>query len=484
MKYLFLSLSLLIGIAECSKSQPAHSDDIRRNIDAFMERLEEQGFSGGLIVAVKGDVILAKGYGFADRAAEAPFTVSTIFPVGSITKQFTGAAILKLETMNKLDVTDPLSKYLEGIPDDKQSITLHHLLTHSAGFPAALGFDFKEIGRDEYIQLAMDAELEFGPGMEYEYSNVGYSLLAAIIEQVSGQSYSQFVREHLFEPAGLESTGYNFHQLDTTLLAHGYKGDSDWGTFADKTWDTDGPFWHLRGNGGMLSTLTDMYKWHNALLGTDVLSEDAKEKLFARHQREGRGAQSYYGYGWSIETTGHGELIAHDGGNPYFSSNFRRYVDADVMIFVTSNTSEHKAYDIAPALARIAFGEAVQPREQHEEVTLTDIENHAAGSRTLAVLEMFRGDVSDLPAWIHEHMSPRLLERFPATDLEEAFREDQRRFGNVEIHSVTANSDFELNLIVQLVRNSEWRELTITVDEAEPHHIIGIGVDEAMNPGQ
>ena len=135
-----------------------------------MSDLEASGFSGSLLVAKKQEVVFAKGFGFADRGKQVRSTSHTIFDIGSLTKQFTGAAILKLEMMRKLNVTDRITKYFENVPEDKQVITLHHLLTHSAGFPSSLGFDYAPIKRDEYIALAMDTKLNRAPGMEYEYS--------------------------------------------------------------------------------------------------------------------------------------------------------------------------------------------------------------------------------------------------------------------------------------------------------------------------
>ncbi|NND71563.1 MAG: beta-lactamase family protein [Rhodothermales bacterium] len=483
MKYVLLTLVSFITTALAGVAQPVSPDVIRSNVESYMDRLEGEGFSGGVLVAVDGEILLSNGYGFADRANQIPFSASTVFPIGSITKQFTGAAILKLEMMGNLDVTDLLSKYIDNIPDDKKSITLHHLLTHSAGLPDAIGFDFAEISRDEYIHQAIESDLSFEPGSDYAYSNVGYSILAALVEQLSGESYNAFVQEHLFKPARLNTSGYDLKQFASDQIAHGYEGDEDWGTFADKAWDDDGPYWHLRGNGGLLSTLTDMYAWHDALLGTSVLSDDAKNKYFYPHQPEGRGADSYYGYGWVIEESEHGKLIWHNGGNPYFSSDMRRYVDEDVMIFVISNSAEHKAFKIIPTISQIVFGEPREASFEKAILTVDQIDDHTAGKRTLAMLNMFSGNVPDLLEFVHENISPRILERFSAEDLVDAFKDDQRRIGKTEIHRVTATSEYELSLIVKLARNGEWRELIITVDESEPHLIVGIGVDEATEPG-
>ncbi|MFN2514071.1 MAG: serine hydrolase domain-containing protein, partial [Pyrinomonadaceae bacterium] len=134
-----------------------------------------------------GQVILSKGYGLANRERKIPVTPDTIFDIGSLVKQFTAAAILKLEMKGKLRITDPISKYFKNVPPDKATMTLHHLLTHTAGFPDAIGDDYEVISRDEYIKRALNTMLLSAPGEKYKYSNVDYSLLGAIVEMRSGQ---------------------------------------------------------------------------------------------------------------------------------------------------------------------------------------------------------------------------------------------------------------------------------------------------------
>ena len=133
-------------------------------LDDQMKKLEAGGFSGVLLVAKDGGVILAKGYGMADRDKKIRATADTVMCIGSITKQFTGAAILKLAAQGKLRVTDPITRYFKDVPDDKTGITLHHLLTHSAGFADALGDDYQPISRDDFIHLALKSKLRSKPG--------------------------------------------------------------------------------------------------------------------------------------------------------------------------------------------------------------------------------------------------------------------------------------------------------------------------------
>jgi CubicO group peptidase (beta-lactamase class C family) len=325
-------------------------------IDRYLRDIERRGYSGAVLAAKSGEIILAKGYGWADRDNRIPFTSKTVFTVGSITKQFTAAAILKLEMMGTLTTDDLITEYLDNVPADKQGITLHHLLTHSAGFPGAIGHDFDTITREEYIDTALTTPLRFEPGRKFSYSNVGYSLLAAIVEMTSGQSYDAFTRQYLFEPAEMLETGYVLPRWKAVRFAHGYSKSEHWGAPRDQNWAEDGPYWHLRGNGGALSTVHDMYKWHRALMGEEILSEAAKAKLYGKHIALGPEGEEYYGYGWDVMKSGRGtDVVKHDGGNPYFLNNYVRYLDDDAVVYMMTNNPEFDAIERSYALTALLF---------------------------------------------------------------------------------------------------------------------------------
>jgi CubicO group peptidase (beta-lactamase class C family) len=343
-----------------SKLQPDQNavvtGETARKIDDYMTQIEERGYSGAILVAMGGEIILAKGYGYADRDAKIPFRTSSAFPIGSITKQFTGAAILKLEMKGKLSTDDPIAKYFKNAPDDKKSITLHHLLTHSAGFRDALGFDYDTITREEFIEMALQSKLEFEPGERYRYSNVGYSLLAAVIELVTGDGYEKFLHEQLFEPAGMHDTGYCLPDWKEHQVAHGYLGEETFGRSDQKNWAKDGPWWHLRGNGGIISTIHDMYRWHLALEGDNILSNAAKEKYYTPHIAEGPNADTYYGYGWVVAESRRGtKVYMHNGGNAYFTNDCYRYVEDDVFVYITSNNGEMSAIEQSGVILKLIF---------------------------------------------------------------------------------------------------------------------------------
>jgi dipeptidyl aminopeptidase/acylaminoacyl peptidase/CubicO group peptidase (beta-lactamase class C family) len=341
-----------------SRSATIVKGDLATTVDQYLTKLTALGFSGAIIAARDGEVILQKGYGLSNQAARTPVTPDTVFDIGSVTKQFTGAAILKLEEQGKLKVTDRLDKYFPDVPSDKAGITLHHLLTHGAGFESMYGTgDYEAVNRDEFVRRAFAATLRSKPGETYEYSNAGYSLLGVIVEMVSGQGYEQYLNEHLFKTAGMSQTGYRLPRWDESRIAHGYIDGDDWGTPLDHAWAADGPYWLLRANGGILSTVGDMYKWHLALEGDRVLSKASKAKLYGRHLREGPKADSFYGYGWAImPRPGNKTLIGHNGGSAAFGADFLRFVDDNVVIFMASN-GDIRAYAASEPVAEILFGE-------------------------------------------------------------------------------------------------------------------------------
>jgi CubicO group peptidase (beta-lactamase class C family) len=344
-----VTLALLVVQTSCNQVPRAEPEpaviagSLGADLDRYLEGMVPLGFSGSFLVAQRGEVLLHGGYGLADRENGTPMTGETVFDILSITKQFTAAAILKLEEQGRLHTSDPIDRFFDDVPSDKQGITLHHLLTHSSGLIRDGGFDYEVMPRDALVRLVLDAEPAWAPGTRYRYSNAGYSLLGAIIEIASGQPYEQYLHEHLFRPAGMLKTGYRIPTWPPADLAVGYREGRRWGTPLDQRWAPDGPWWNLRANGGILSTLGDLYLWHQALESDLVLSAASRAKLFEPHIPEGPGSASHYGYGWSISETPRGtRLVSHDGGNPYFFATFLRYVDEDVVILLATNQLDHQ----------------------------------------------------------------------------------------------------------------------------------------------
>jgi CubicO group peptidase (beta-lactamase class C family) len=357
----FRALPLALALIATPAAAADPSDEVvRRGLESYLDAAAALGFTGAVLVARAGEILLERGYGERVPGTGEPVGADTVFTTGSITKQFTAAAVLELEEQGRLSVEDPIAKHLDGVPAAKRAITIHHLLTHQAGLPDALGDDFEPIGREPFVARALAAPLLFEPGSGYAYSNVGYSLAAAIVERVSGEDYERFLRRHLFEPAGMLDTGYALPGWPSRRLAHAADRDGrDWGTVLERALADSGPGWNLLGNGGVHSTVGDVLRWHRALAGERILSAASKAKLYAKHVDEGGG--TWYGYGWSIEPTPWGEMLTHNGGNPFFFADLLRFPDDDVVVYYTTSSRDRRMRRLARPLARIVFtGEVPQ----------------------------------------------------------------------------------------------------------------------------
>ncbi|MDZ7271905.1 MAG: beta-lactamase family protein [candidate division KSB1 bacterium] len=454
-----------------------HRWSLPERIDEYMQRVAARGFSGALLVAKGQQIILAKGYGFADRERKLPVTPRTVFTVGSITKQFTAAAILKLYELGKLDLRDPIDRYFPNVPPDKAGITLHHLLTHTAGFPDAIGDDFEPISREEFVALALRTPLLFLPGERYHYSNVGYSLLGAIIEQLTDTSYERFLHDALFVPAGMKETGYVLPAWREGQLAHGYRGARDWGTLRDHRWASDGPYWHLRANGGILSTIGDLYKWHVALESGRVLPDTLRDLLYRPYVREGPEANSFYGYGWALFTTSRGtRLVAHNGGNGIFSADFLRFLDEDVVVICLANVAGKPAWQASETAARIVFGEPYElPAEKVEALPLplrgaSPMEGHA-----LALLRLLnQGDTTAVAEVLEAHFAPAYQQPERLARLRSFVQRVGSRQAPLTVVQAEKVGDTSLELTLRSEKTGDWWLLTVDFAEDSLHRITGM----------
>jgi CubicO group peptidase (beta-lactamase class C family) len=342
-----LAAAALAGCGGDSADAPGsdRGDPSDPSVEAFLGEILPAGAGGTIVAARDGDLVHCRGFGLADREARVRATCDTVYDVMSMTKQFTAAAILKLEMMGKLRVSDPIGNHLAAVPPDKREITVHQLLTHTAGLVDALGGDYERLRRGEMVATALASELRSPPGAEYHYSNVGYSLLAAIIERASGMGYEEFLAEYLFAPAGMTETGYVLPDWkpDQVAIEYGPRGEPQ-GRPYEHPWARDGPYWNLRGNGGLLSTARDMFRWDRALeRGDEVLDQRAKRKLFEPYVLEEPGGDTHYGYGWVILRSDAGTVAWHNGGNGWSYGELTRLLDEGVMVFWITNQYRDEA---------------------------------------------------------------------------------------------------------------------------------------------
>ena len=453
-----------------------------------MRDAAEQGFTGGLAVAREGNVLIHAGYGERIPGTGDPVTGETVSTVGSITKQFTAAAILKLHEQGKVSLTDTLVEWFDDVPQDKRNITIHQLLTHSAGLQPAIGPDNERIGRDAFVAQALASELMFAPGNGYEYSNVGYSLAAAIIEKASEQQYEQFLYDNLLKPAGMKETGYRIPNWSENRIAHGRERDgSDWGSVVASAIGDDGPGWHLVGNGGIHSTPGDMILWHQALQADRVLSAESKKLMVGKHVEEPGG--TWYGYGWSTEATPWGEMVAHNGGNPYYFADYLRFPKDDVVIYYWTTSRERRFMDLARSLAHIVFtDEALEiPPAQAPLIDAGDHETahvlarkwqlpgSIEGRRGAEFLEAMTLDPgSERERLAEELFAATLMEKRGIEGLLEVLDSLQEEAGDFAVQGIRIRPD-GVDVVLDTVRGQ--MSVILLLDESDSPKVRGIGVE-------
>jgi CubicO group peptidase (beta-lactamase class C family) len=318
--------------------------------DTYLSKLTKARlFSGSVLIARNGKVLVRRGYGEADREKHVGNRAQTQFRLGSLTKQFTAMAIFILQVQGKLNVRDRICTYFSPCPTRWQQITIHHLLTHTSGMPDFTSFpDFKIIMRSpssptETIARFKDKPLAFQPGEKFSYSNSGYVVLGAIIEQASGKRYEAFLQENIFVPLQMVDSGYDHNNGD---LAVGYRNQTDLVDFIDMSI----PY----ASGGLYSTVEDLYRWDQALYTDKLIPKNLRDKMFTPFVPLGGFG---YGYGWAIGKEGDRPVVSHIGGIKGFSSSIARYPNDKVVIIILGNREDVNSGDIGVQLAKIVFGE-------------------------------------------------------------------------------------------------------------------------------
>ena len=392
---------VIIGTLTLNAQEKTESTALYTKIDSYLTAGSKNGFSGAIAVVKNGEVIINKGYGESNKDNKTLNGPNTIFDIGSNTKQFTATAILKLVELGKLKLRDSLSQFFKNLPIDKQSITIHQLLTHTAGFSESIGGDYSDFGvlskisQEDFFEKLFASTLLSEPGEKYSYSNAGYSILGRIIELASGQSYEAFLNEYLFTPAGMLQTGYLLPEWNTKQMSHGYNRNII-ETESTITYyrEAGGVNWHLKGNGGINSTQNDMLLWYKALKTNIILTPESFEKLTTPYPHTSSPKRtSSYGYGWGVKILeNNSKRIAHSGSNGTYWHNLIWYPKEDIYIVYATNANSAKVDGIAYVVAKIILDESYVPEPIKNNVyffTMNFIRQHSTdkSKELLALLQ-------------------------------------------------------------------------------------------------
>jgi CubicO group peptidase (beta-lactamase class C family) len=350
---------VLLFVASSSFAQ-----DAARMEEVVQTYVRDKTFMGSVLVARGSDVILSKGYGFANLEWDVPNTPATKFRLGSITKQFTAASILLLEERGKLRLDDPIKKHVPDVPAAWDTITIFNLLTHSSGIPnftslpAYKTLKLEDTPVAKTIVAVRDKPLDFVPGEKMSYSNSGYLVLGHVIEVVGGASYERFVSDNIFAPLGMKDSGYDSNTAVIPRRAAGYVPSA--------SGPVNAGFVHMsipHAAGALYSTTEDLLRWQQGLFGGKLLSAASLAKMSLPFKDD-------YALGVVVRTANGRKVVQHGGGIDGFNTFLAYYPDTRVTVAVLANINGERPGQISAKLADLAHGGAVQLTSERKEITL------------------------------------------------------------------------------------------------------------------
>lgn len=364
---------LLPALPTSATSQEAvWGGELVARIDSLAAATLRDGPVAGLTIGVKrgADLLLVKGYGMADIENSVPATAETVYRIGSVTKQFTAAAVLHLIEAGRVGLDDRIEHYLPNYPTHGHVVTVRHLLTHTSGIPSYTGFDaFREkltldLSHAELLEIFKDEPFDFAPGEEYRYNNSAYYLLGLLVEQVSGEGFDAYLQNHIFDRLGMSRSSYCHEARLIPGRAEGYE-QGPAGLVNDGFISMNVP----GGAGALCSTVPDLLSWATALRSGRVVSE-AGYRAMSTSGELLDGTETGYGFALAIgknvdPATGGSAFekplrVAHTGAINGFRSVVAYYPDFDVDIVVLANTLSPAALDVEVQIARWIFGPAIQ----------------------------------------------------------------------------------------------------------------------------
>jgi D-alanyl-D-alanine carboxypeptidase len=314
--------------------------------DFIRAEMKKQRIPGLALAIVKdGVVVKAAGYGVADRKTSVPVTTDTVFKIASVSKQFMAAGIMVLVQDGRLSLADTVDRHIADVPAAWRGITVRQLLSHTGGLMReGPGWTPASTNDLEVIRSAYEAPLRSTPGTKWEYSNLGYTVLAEIMARVSGRPWPEFMTERVFRPAGMLSTRTT---TMTEMVPNRAAGYSDNDRLLDaEDWPA------VRPGGGFLSTITDLAKWDQVLYTDRILIEASRRDL-GTGVTFNDGSPVLYGLGWFVNRPAARRQIWHSGGLPGFKAQFHRYLDDGVTVIMLINLDDADDDSIAAGVAEL-----------------------------------------------------------------------------------------------------------------------------------
>jgi len=336
--YFVLALSIF-GAVKSSAQIVQPSDEALANLDETIQSyLRENNIPGGLVaVATRGNIIHLREYGMANVELAVPVSDKTVFEIGSISKQFVSAVAMLLVEEEKLDLDDPIHRYLPDLPGEWLGVTMRHLLNHTSGIP-----DYEEIRTydvyrfrvtpEEVIQIAHSRPMDFAPGTGWYYSNTGYFLASMIVERIEGRPLGQVLESRIFGPLGMTQTRMADPEAIIRHRAAGYWVNKAGDLINRNPTETSSTL----GAGGMISTAHDLARWDAALYDDQLLTDKSREAMWSPAVLPD-GTNTEYAMGWRVTPYDGLRSQSHGGQVAGFVANFSRFPDQDAAIIVFMN---------------------------------------------------------------------------------------------------------------------------------------------------
>ena len=349
---------ILLLVASCAAQQNI-SSKIDSYIKAEMRRQQIPGVS--LAVIRNGKITLLKSYGFSNVEHQIPVKPETVFQSGSIGKQFTAAAIMILVQDGRLALDDNIRKYFPDAPESWKSITIRHLLTHTAGmgdYPPEISLR-RDYTEDEYLSIIKSTPLAYPPGAKWDYSNLGYVTLGILIRKITGKFYGDFLTERIFQPLGMTTARVISEEDIVPNRAAGYRLVK--GQLKNQEWVS--PSTNTTADGSLYLTILDLAKWDAALYTDKLLKPSSLAEMWAPAKLND-GTRKAYGFGWHTDEIHHRRILHHGGAWQGFKSFIIRFPDDKLTIIFFANSWETRDFKLARGLIAQFYPEFALPAVQ------------------------------------------------------------------------------------------------------------------------
>jgi CubicO group peptidase (beta-lactamase class C family) len=359
-----LMLTMMSLLTFNASAQTLNLKQLTAGYDKMLSEQFKPGETGcAALVAKNGQIIYNKAFGMANLELNVPMQPDMIFRIGSITKQFTAVAILQLMEQGKLSLQDDITKFIPDYPTQAYTITIENLLTHTSGIKSYTSISdyFKNVRKDmkpeEIIDMFKNQPMEFAPGTKWNYNNSGFFLLGYIIEKITGKTYAEYIQENFFTPLGMTSSCYG---SDTRIIknrASGYQQGNDGPENSDYCSMTQ-PY----SAGAIMSTVGDLYKWHQAVHSYKLVKKETIDKAFTEYKLA-NGEGTGYGYGWFLSQLQGSPTIEHGGGIYGYLTSSIYLPEEDVFVALFSNSTGKAPEFTALNMAAMAIGKPLNTNE-------------------------------------------------------------------------------------------------------------------------